>query len=113
MSSTDSFQSDSDFSDLENNAAVESGRVEIDDDEGGPGFKRKSFIGTLWKRHSRRFAKTKFGKKLRYLREDIEDWSVSRKITSSYKSLYSGVFLMMITLVNLLSIPYVQYYETI
>lgn len=66
-SSEDSFQSDSDFDDLDDNPAVESGRVIVDEDEENLGFKKKSWLQTRIKRYSRRFWKTKVGKKLAFL----------------------------------------------
>ena len=63
-SETDSFKSDSDFEDLDDDAAYYSGRG---GDEGEPrkGFIEKSPFGKLYKRYSRKFWKTNFGKKVR------------------------------------------------
>lgn len=41
------------------------------------------------------------------------NWDISIKIVKGYKSLYSGTFLMTVAICNLLSIPYVQYSESI
>lgn len=76
----------------------------------GTGYKRKSFIATLYKRHSRRFKKTSFGRFLVNIQDWVANTWIATLIVSYYESLYSGTILQTINIVNLMTVPLLNYF---
>ena len=114
FSSEDSFQSDSDFEDLDENIAYESGRVLLnDDDEEQIGYRKKSWHARMIKRYHRKLLKTKCGRSIRRLRKKIASWGISVFLYEWYNGLYNGLIMLLIGIANLITIPYIHYYESL
>jgi hypothetical protein len=69
--SDDSFQTDSDFEDLDDDPAINSGRVLLDDTDISPskGYKKKSKFAVWMTRLERRYNKSAMGKKIKAWKE--------------------------------------------
>jgi len=107
-SSDDSFESDSDFDDLLDGGA-ESGRVGPD---GAPiGYRKRSWCSRMAKRHSRRFARTSCGKRMLAFSDVVATTCLAKAVAAWYGSIYSGSIMLTLGIVNLMSIPYLHFYE--
>jgi hypothetical protein len=107
-SSEDSFESDSDFDDLSDGAA-ESGRVGAG---GAPtGYRKRSWCSRRAKRYSRRFARTSCGKRVLAMRDAVGATCLAKAVAAWYGSIYSGSIMLTLGIVNLMSIPYLHFYE--
>lgn len=107
-SSDDSFESDSDFEDLLDGGA-EAGRVGA----GGAatGYRKKSWCSRMVKRHSRRLARTSCGKRVLATRDEVAATCLAKAVAAWYGSIYSGSIMLTLGIVNLMSIPYLHFYE--
>jgi len=107
-SSDDSFESDSDFDDLLDGAAA-SGRVGPDGE--ATGYKKRSCCGRLAKRYSRKFARTDCGKRVLVARDRVGGTCLAKAVAAWYGSIYSGSIMLTLGIVDLMSIPYLHFYE--
>ena len=110
--SDDSFESDSDFEDIDENLAMETGRVAFDEDE-GVGFKKKSWHARMAKRYSRKLSRTSCGKNSKKIKKSISEWRISVIIYDWYNGLYNGFIMLLIAIGNLITIPYIHYFESV
>ena len=129
VSDTDSFKSDSDFEDLIDDVKTnEDIHVEPNEEikaiapkvveatEFAPketGYKKKAFVNHMKKRYKRKAQRSCCGKICRRLSRCIAKSCIGELVVQWYKSLYSGLILMFISIGNLMTIPYLQYYDEI
>lgn len=113
--SEDSFESDSDFEDLADDPMAANIGLKLDEiDENGemkPTFKKRNFFNRTFKRYKRKFNRTKCGKRLKNIRHDVRQTAFGKLILNWYEGLFSGSITMLISIANLITIPYMHYYE--
>ena len=114
--SEDSFESDSDFEDLlDDEMQLKMGNSMINEKDMNPNgtFKKRNWFNRRYKRFKRKFNKTKCGRFLSDLRGNIRRTGFGQLILGWYEGLFTGSITMLISIINLMSIPYMHYYEAL
>ena len=111
-SSEDSFESDSDFEGLNEDFAAQNGRG-VGEAETSQGYKRRNWCSRRVKRYRRKAGRTGCGKCLRRAKGRLARTRVASAVIDWYESLYSGGIMLAIGILNLMTIPYLHYYESL
>jgi hypothetical protein len=77
----------------------------------GLGYKKKTKIAHLKKRYKRKAGQTKCGKICRRVSRCVAKSCVGELTVQWYQSVYSGIFLMTGSILNLVYIPHFKYYD--
>jgi hypothetical protein len=78
-----------------------------------PGFKKRNWFNRRYKRYKRKFNRTKCGRKLKNIRQEVRQTWVGKNILGWYEGLFSGSITMLISILNMLTIPYLHFYEAV